>query len=84
MNNAMIFLCDDRRQAAGSIFFKRTGKGGGYSALRRRKSVLILPLLGPLSFGWYSNPQESGGAWVAQVLVWAPGAFIHWTHVLVW
>ena len=65
-----------RRPAAGSIFFKRTGKGG-YSEVRCRKSVLILPLLGPWSFGWDPNHQESGGAWVTQVLVWALCAWIH-------
>ena len=69
-----------RQPAAVSIFFKRSWRGG-HSEFRRRKSVLMLPLLGLWYLGWYPNPQESGGAWVAQILVWALGALIHYRPI---
>ena len=46
----LLFIRPISQSAAGSIYFERTRKGRGYSMLRRRKSVLILPLWtrGPL------------------------------------
>ena len=70
-------LCG-RRPAV--FFFKEQGRRV-LSASMPEVSVYITPLV-PLPFRYYPNPQESGGAWVAQVLIWSPGALIHWTHVL--
>ena len=47
-----------------------------YLAPWRSKTVLLLPFLGMQSLLGYPYSKESGGALVAQVLVWAPGALI--------
>ena len=79
----LIIIIDSHGGRPAVSFLKEQGRVGGTQRLGAGKQCLYFPFLGPWSFGWYPNPQESGGAWVAQVLVWALGAFIHWTHFLV-
>ena len=57
-----------------NLFLENMHGLAGYSASWRRKSVFILPLLGPCWLGLWHIYEASGGTWLAHVQDLAPGA----------